>query len=257
MKLWHTRRNWEKFGRTDPMWAVLTEPGKTGNRWSVDEFFATGRNDVGLAIAEVRRHHPHLQLRRALDFGCGPGRITQGLALHFAEVTGVDISKPMLELARTHNRHGARVTYVHNTRPDLSCFESGRFDFVYSVITLQHIPPEFSRRYIAEFVRVLAPGGAAVFQVPYAAPPVVPEERIKFSTWPPTLLKRVLRVTGRRLRRFHRRWLAAEPIMDMHVLPREEVLALVRAAGAEVLDLQPHGGGGADYASYAYLIRKP
>jgi ubiquinone/menaquinone biosynthesis C-methylase UbiE len=162
----------------------------------------------------------------------------------------------MLQLAREHNRRGDRVSYVHNTRADLACFTDGSFDFVCSVITLQHIPPEFSRRYIAEFLRVLAPGGAALFQVPFQAPPQVPEERIKFSTWPPTLLKRIVRVFGRRLARFVRHWFGREPQMEMYTLPRDEVVAIVRSAGGEVLDVQPHGGGGNAYASYAYLVRK-
>lgn len=257
MKLWLTRRHWEKFARTDPMWAVLTVPGKARNRWDVDEFFLTGRHDVDASLDHVHAHYPQLRRGRALDFGCGVGRLTQALALHFDAVTGVDISAPMLEHARAHNRHGERVSYVHNTRPDLAVFGSGSFDFVYSLITLQHIAPEYSRRYIAEFVRLLAPGGAALFQVPYHAPPAARDEQVKFSTWPPTLLKRVARVTYRRLRRFYRHWFGREPVMEMHTLPREEVLAIVRGAGAEVLDVQPHGGGGNDYASYAYLIRKP
>jgi hypothetical protein len=39
------------------------------------------------------------------------------------------------------------------------------FDFIYSDIALQHIPPDQSRAYIAEFLRVLRPGGLAVFQL--------------------------------------------------------------------------------------------
>ena len=36
------KRNWEAFGRDDPLWAVLTEPSRKGGGWDPDEFFATG-----------------------------------------------------------------------------------------------------------------------------------------------------------------------------------------------------------------------
>jgi SAM-dependent methyltransferase len=48
----------------------------------------------------------------------------------------------------------------------LRMFSDGSFSFVLSMIVLQHIAPSYSHRYIAEFIRVLKPGGIAVFQVP-------------------------------------------------------------------------------------------
>jgi ubiquinone/menaquinone biosynthesis C-methylase UbiE len=245
MKLWQTRLHWEKFARTDPMWAVLTDPTKAGNRWNADEFFSTGRQEVDAALAHVRQLCPGLRTAQALDFGCGVGRLTQALAEHFAQVTGVDIAEAMLALAREHNRHGDRVHYVHNTSADLAVFADSTFDFVLSVITLQHIAPDYTRRYLAEFVRVLAPGGVALFQIPALAPAT---KRRRLSLWPPTLAKR--------LRRAINRSTAVKPVMEMHTLPREEVLAIIQAAGAEPLEVEAHGGAGDDYQSYAYVIRK-
>src|SRR5206468_12408845 len=40
------------------------------------------------------------------------------------------------------------------------------FALTYSHIVLQQIPPEYSVRYIQEFVRTLAPDGIGMFQVP-------------------------------------------------------------------------------------------
>src|SRR4051812_46865197 len=97
------------------------------------------------------KHHG-MRFGRALDFGCGVGRLTQALARHFTHVTGIDISEQMLDLARQYNRHGERVEYALNTRPDLSQWPDHTFDFVYSIITLQHMEPVYARRYIAEFV---------------------------------------------------------------------------------------------------------
>jgi SAM-dependent methyltransferase len=246
MKLWQTRRHWEKFARTDPLWAVLTAPGKAGNRWTLDEFFATGENDIAAALAAIRSRYPQLSRRHALDFGCGVGRLTQALAREFDHVTGVDLAADMLTHARAHNRRGDRVTYVHNPAADLTCFADGSFDLVLSLITLQHIAPVYSRRYLTEFIRLCAPGGVAYFQVPDRRLNAKPA---RLSFYPPTVAKK-----------FHR-WLntftAASPAMEMHVLPRDEVLTLLRAAGGEILAVESCEKTGDDFASYAYLVRKP
>jgi ubiquinone/menaquinone biosynthesis C-methylase UbiE len=247
MKLWQTRRHWEKFARTDPLWAVLTAPGKEGNRWALDEFFATGEQDIAAALAAIHRNCPQLAKRQALDFGCGVGRLTQALAGKFDHVTGVDIAVDMVALARQHNRHGERVTYVHNPAADLACFADGSFDLVLSLITLQHVAPEYSRRYLAEFVRVCAPGGIAYFQVPASASAAPKPGRISF--YPPTLAKKFWRLLNRSF--------AVQPTMEMHVLPRDEVIALIRAAGGQVLATDACPKAGEDFVSYAYVIRKP
>jgi SAM-dependent methyltransferase len=262
MKLWQTRRHWEKFARTDPMWSVLTVPDKAGNKWSTEEFFATGREGVAAEIKGVRARYPALRGGHALDFGCGMGRLTQGLAPHFERVTGLDISEAMLELARGHNRFGDKVRYLHNDRPDLSCFADGTFDFVYSVITLQHVAPEYSRRYIAEFLRVLAPGGVALFQIPARAPidPGPANKTGSFSLWPPTVYTRVRRRIRRGWRRAMRslnRVTAGTPVMEMHPVPREEVLAILQANGGDVLNVYRYDAAGTEIESYGYLVRKP
>jgi ubiquinone/menaquinone biosynthesis C-methylase UbiE len=103
---------------------------------------------------------------RALDFGCGVGRLTQGLCRHFDECCGVDIAPSMIELARAHNHHGARCRYEVNPAADLRLFADDTFDFIYSSLVLQHMRPRYAKRYIPEFLRILAPGGCMAFRLP-------------------------------------------------------------------------------------------
>src|SRR5688500_10455568 len=110
------RALWDQLGREDPLWAVLTRPDRRGRTWDEDEFFATGRRE----IAEVLGRLPELpgeSPRRALDFGCGVGRLTQALAERFDAVVGVDVAASMIEEARARNRVGPRCTYLLNERP--------------------------------------------------------------------------------------------------------------------------------------------
>ena len=160
------QRTWSDLARKDAMWAVLTGPLGATRTWDADAFFRTGADEVEAVLARVAAAGVWLRFERALDFGCGPGRLTQALAQRFARADGVDIAAPMIERARALNHAGDRCAYHLNTAGDLRIFPDATFDFVYSNITLQHMEPRFSREYIAEFLRVTRPGGAIVFQIP-------------------------------------------------------------------------------------------
>src|SRR3981081_591596 len=112
MRLSAVRRYWDRQARTDPMWAILTNPGKTEGRWDAQEFFATGTHEVSLFMNRAGAWGAPSSRRTALDFGCGIGRLTQALAEHFDKVCGVDISPKMIELAREYNRQGPRCEYL-------------------------------------------------------------------------------------------------------------------------------------------------
>lgn len=166
VKLGELKKDWDILGRIDPMWAVLTHEDRRNRGWDEEAFFATGRAEISGVVLDLERLGLPKRRERCLDFGCGVGRLTQALAEHFARCDGVDIAPSMLETARRLNRHGDRVAYHLNDTDDVSLFPSGTFDFVYSNIVLQHVGPEAAKAYIREFVRLLAPGGLALFQLP-------------------------------------------------------------------------------------------
>lgn len=168
----HLQETWDALGAEDPLWAVLSAPGTRGNRWNPQEFFATGQAEIAALFDDLATRRVALQHGRALDFGCGVGRLTQALATRFDRVDGVDIAESMVAAARRFNRHGDRCAYHVNDRADLSLFDDGVFDLIYSRITLQHIPPEFTKRYLIEFARVLSPGGVAVVHIPDGMTPL-------------------------------------------------------------------------------------
>jgi ubiquinone/menaquinone biosynthesis C-methylase UbiE len=167
MELAEVQKHWDALGRTDPLWAILTVPSKRYGGWDLAEFFASGRQEIAAVMREVEALGlPSDRRRRALDFGCGVGRLTQALCEHFEDCTGVDIAPSMVEQARRFNRHGDRCRYVLNPADDLKVFGDCEFDFVYSFIVLQHVEPKYIEAYLREFVRVLAPGGLICVQIP-------------------------------------------------------------------------------------------
>ena len=160
----HLRRVWQTLGREDPLWAVLSHADKRGGRWAVDEFLATGRAEIDPIVDAFAQHGMPASRRLALDFGCGAGRLSRALAAHFEQVVGVDVSSSMIETARTLNQDVANIEFRENASPRLEGFADASVDFVYSIMTLQHIPTKLAMGYVDEFFRVLAPGGVAVFQ---------------------------------------------------------------------------------------------
>ncbi|MCO6450144.1 MAG: class I SAM-dependent methyltransferase [Caldilineales bacterium] len=239
MDLKEVQENWNKFGNTDPLWGILAWPEKDENRWQIDEFFATGVAEISEVLEYVEQQAP-LRRGRALDFGCGVGRLSQALTAHFERVDGVDISPAMITLAQEYNRYPESCHYHLNDRDDLSLF-SPDFDFIYSNITLQHMPPRYSQAYIGEFLRILAPGGILVFQIPSTA------RRLR------NRLTQPLRPT----RPF--RWLQKirhgdQPVMDMYGIPKDEVLRLVQTRGGTVLDVQADSSADAMWHSFRYLV---
>jgi SAM-dependent methyltransferase len=168
VKLNDVQISWDHFGKTDPLWSILSIPGKRVEPWQPHEFFATGETAIAGLMERLRLLGIPLKRRRALDFGCGVGRLTQALARYFDRCYGVDIAPSMIELAKRYNCHGDRCRYFLNARPDLSQFESGQFDLICTFLVLQHLEPDYAKSYLREFLRLLTPGGLLVFQLPAA-----------------------------------------------------------------------------------------
>lgn len=216
MTLDTVRQTFEKLGREDPLYGVLTDHARRYNKWDPSEFFETGVAEVSRMMSSLEAIPLAVARGDALDFGCGVGRLTLALGAHFPRVVGVDIADSMIARAREYNTLGSRVRYEVNTCDDLSLFPDETFDFVYSSIVLQHVPPQSSTRYIREFFRVLRPGGAAVFHVPSG------------KAYAPGSLGEVLyRVRREYLRRAWKLLRGRAPY-EMHYVPREQVEALIR-----------------------------
>jgi SAM-dependent methyltransferase len=162
----HLSREWDELARGDPLWEVLSDPERSDGRWQLDDFFASGAAEVDRVLERARELGRPEQLGRALDFGCGVGRLTRALAGHFSECVGVDVSEQMVEHARELNADRPNCEFVVNVAPDLRRFADETFDLVYTSKVLQHMPSrELACAYVAEFLRLLRPGGIAVFQL--------------------------------------------------------------------------------------------
>jgi SAM-dependent methyltransferase len=78
-----------------------------------------------------------LKGERALDAGCGPGHAVEAISGEFTEVLGLDLSAPLIEIARV-KRARPNVRYQVGDLFDLH--DEVGFDLVYSHTMLHHLP---------------------------------------------------------------------------------------------------------------------
>ncbi|MEA2273309.1 MAG: hypothetical protein QOI98_2017 [Solirubrobacteraceae bacterium] len=146
----------------------------------------------------------HCPRGKGLDVGCGTGVLAARLAAAGYEMTGVDPSGGMLDILR---RDAPQVTAFEASGTELP-FEDDAFDVVLTVAALHHIAePADVRRTLGEMVRVVRPGGRVV----------VWDHNPRNPYWR-HLMARVPQDTG-----------------EERLIPEDEVLGGLRAAGAEVL----------------------
>jgi ubiquinone/menaquinone biosynthesis C-methylase UbiE len=91
--------------------------------------------------------------RRAVDVGCGEGRICRMLQARAILTVGIDTTAALLDRARALDPSGNYRAATAEAMP----FADGEFDLVLSCLTLIDIP-DF-RHAFREMVRVLEPGG--------------------------------------------------------------------------------------------------
>lgn len=239
--------SWDKLAMLDPLWVILHEPGKRYGRWSADEFFATGEAEMAAVLDRSRQLGIALKYERALDFGCGVGRLTRSLASRFSNCVGIDISNEMVLRARDFNKEFANCEFVAN-RSDVLPFPDGSFDFVCSFIVLQHMhAKQMIHQSIKEFIRVLRPGGAVVFQLP-DNPSLRRRIQVRRRIWS---LLRFLRVPER----FLYETLGLTPIKMNGVSP-SRVRTIVETAGAQIVQIEKDDRGGPNTRSYSYFVLK-
>ena len=124
----------------------------------------TGERDAFRIDDLLHRRGVELDSMEAvLDFGCGCGRVLR----HWAgrpgpDFYGVDISRAAVRWCSRH------LPFVQATRIDHEPplpYPDAKFEFVYALSVFTHLTEDGGRRWLAELVRVLKPGGLLLFTV--------------------------------------------------------------------------------------------
>jgi 2-polyprenyl-3-methyl-5-hydroxy-6-metoxy-1,4-benzoquinol methylase len=164
-------KDWITLSIEDPYFAVLTDEKfrrENLNDDSLKEFFESGEKYIDQILNTVRTYlDPGFQPRKALDFGCGVGRLVIPLAHICDSVTGVDVSSHMLqEASRNCVFRGIKNVELLRSDDALSAV-SGTFDFIHSYIVFQHIPVERGERLMSNLIDHLEADGIGVLHFSY------------------------------------------------------------------------------------------
>ncbi len=104
---------------------------------------------------------PHLKAgHRVLDFGCGPGTISVGLAkaIEPGELHGIDMEESQIGIARAAAQAGGHANATFHVGDVTALpFEDNSFDAAHCHAVLMHVPD--TSKVLAEIKRVLKPGG--------------------------------------------------------------------------------------------------
>lgn len=155
------RQSWDLRAQDNPL--VANDPG--GEHVSFAEFYLRGQELAESLLAEAaRRLGTEARAGRVLDIGCGMGRLFGGLAKHFDEIIGLDVSPRMLELGRVHCP--VEATFVLGDGVSFAGVPAGGFDHVLAVDVLSRVPEPFVvEAYVQGLAGVLRPGGTFQIQL--------------------------------------------------------------------------------------------
>jgi 2-polyprenyl-6-hydroxyphenyl methylase/3-demethylubiquinone-9 3-methyltransferase len=112
----------------------------SGRWWDPQSEFKPLHDINPLRLAYIDRLAP-LAGKRVIDVGCGGGLLTEAMAAKGAQVTGIDMGKAPLSVARLHRHEsGLEIDYQQATAEQMAETQAGSFDIVTSLEMLEHVP---------------------------------------------------------------------------------------------------------------------
>lgn len=157
------------------------------SRYENCDFFGDPAYDLIGVAARILAAHPNP--KRALDVGCGPGRLANRITHTDAKlrVFGFDISGPAVTRAAGEAYHASgdgkpNALFWRGNGRTIPAGITGSFDLAWSVTMFQHVPFDAQLDYIAQVRDRLRPGGVFIFTIAVSDQP--PSQF--FYPWPDT-----------------------------------------------------------------------
>lgn len=202
---------------------------------SRDEFWQLGEGQVAERLGAAEHAFGPLRRTRALDFGCGVGRLSLPLARRFEKVVGMDIAPAMLAEAARNAAEAGLGNLDLRLSDDALAGATGAFDLVMSSIVLQHIDVRRGMRIFRELLERVAQGGVIAVDLCIDRRDTSAQAlRYWLERYVPGVHALFNIARGRP---------ASEPFMQMNAYSLDEVtqLAESRGFGPAVVVTVPHG----------------
>ncbi|MDX1626074.1 MAG: bifunctional 2-polyprenyl-6-hydroxyphenol methylase/3-demethylubiquinol 3-O-methyltransferase UbiG [Wenzhouxiangellaceae bacterium] len=202
---------------------------RLASRWWDPEGEFRPLHDLNGPRAEWIAERASLEGCAVADIGCGGGLLAEALARRGARVTGIDMARKALAVARLHQvESGLEIDYRETTAEALAGESSSTFDVVCCLEMLEHVPDPAS--VVSAAVEMTRPGGQLFFSTIRRSP----------LAWAVAIVgaEYVLNLLPRGTHRYDR------------LINPSELAGFVRAAGAEVLEI-----AGMDYNPFSRTVR--
>jgi O-antigen chain-terminating methyltransferase len=134
---------------------VAFEDRFRGNREDIKE-------RVRVYLPYIEKSHEHAQDARVLDIGCGRGEWLELLRENGYSAKGIDMNRIMVEQCRDRGLDVVEYEALLFLREQAS----GIFSVVTGLHIIEHLPLPVLIQLLDEVLRVLRPGGLAIFETP-------------------------------------------------------------------------------------------
>lgn len=131
-----------------------------------EHFIPSGETHLSAVNKDLRGWLMEHKRGRALEFGCGLGRLALAWSTRFRTVDCVDQSVYHQEAGKAaiasirQPRHGS-ISFLVSTPDLLQTVQGARYDFIHTVKVMQHMIAPQQQVYLEQFCDLLVPGGKA------------------------------------------------------------------------------------------------
>lgn len=126
-------------------------------------FYKKSGEETAVFLAEIAsKLMPVTTPFRVLEWGCGPARVIRHLNTAFyyqIEPYGSDYNEASINWCRTNIPN---CNFVQNLLHPPLPFDTGFFDFIYSISVFTHLSDSISHQWSAELFRIARPGGVLI-----------------------------------------------------------------------------------------------
>lgn len=216
---------WRRWGELDPYYGVLVDPRyRRGTIADHSEaFWLSGERYIDERISRAEAQFGPFIKARALDFGCGVGRLALPMARQFNEVLGLDVAPAMIAEARRNAANAGIGNLQVELADDMLEAADGRFDLVMSCMVLQHIPVRRGMDIIRRLLERTRQYGVVALHVCIDRRDTAGSS---FRYWAQCNVPGVHALTNLRRGRP-----ISEPLMQMNAYPLQRILQLCRVLG--------------------------
>ncbi len=136
--------------------------GSLAERWWDTQGEFKTLHDINPLRMSFIQEYAQISGKKIIDVGCGGGILSEGLASLGADVTGIDLSEDLIDIADLHSLEtGIQLNYQKISAEEMAAQQPQAFDYVTCMEMLEHVPDPAA--IIEACAQMVKPGGMVFF----------------------------------------------------------------------------------------------